>query len=187
MWPRKLGPESFHVRRAASPASVHKPLRVAISSVVRRAAATAVFLVDAMRSPFGATLPRAPDSGKRVRLDPSPLGVEFRREACNPCAFRHAVSTGRARGQRSAVAKPSRPLRPQRRWHDDQSRRQAARGHAVRIHRGRNAGLHGGAERRSRSTTSRAARRSRSSGCRAHSRRPARRSTCRATSRTSTS
>jgi cytochrome c oxidase subunit 3 len=39
MLPRNWGPASFHERRAASLVSVHKPLRVAISSVVLRAAA----------------------------------------------------------------------------------------------------------------------------------------------------
>ena len=37
MLPRKCGPASFHVRRAASPVSVQSPLRVAISNTVVRA------------------------------------------------------------------------------------------------------------------------------------------------------
>ena len=37
--PRNAGPASFHVRRVASPVSVHRPLRVAISRRTRRGAA----------------------------------------------------------------------------------------------------------------------------------------------------
>src|SRR4030095_12249077 len=51
MLPRKCGPASFQFRRAASPCSVHRPLRVAIKSVVvrgARAAAAPLFLAVAM-------------------------------------------------------------------------------------------------------------------------------------------
>jgi len=60
MWPRKCGPVSFHERRAASAPNTHKPLRVAINSVVG----------------FGAT-----DFGIFLAAMPPPLFLETKRYA----------------------------------------------------------------------------------------------------------
>jgi hypothetical protein len=63
----KMRAGEFPRAARASPASVHKPLRVAINSVVFRAAGAAtVFRVEAMVPPCNATLPRVFDSGKRA-------------------------------------------------------------------------------------------------------------------------
>src|SRR5215470_15427025 len=88
MCPRKVGPLSFHLRRAGSLASIQSPLRVATSSETGRGVATAAFFADpAMTSSLcraGKATAAASAEQALVAGAPLRIGVEFRRDACNP-------------------------------------------------------------------------------------------------------
>src|SRR4051794_34649500 len=83
MLPRKCGPASFQVRRVASLARRHSPLRVATSKVTPRGR-----LVDVRRGARVAIVgPRAQGSESRTPYrapqNPATGGVEFRAQDCD--------------------------------------------------------------------------------------------------------
>ena len=157
----------------------------------RRASRASTTRTTRRASTRWATWSRSPKAGRSPRpsLGRDAPGPEGRDRSKAPSAARPLTGFARS-GRNAGILAAGRFLcaHQRRRCNDDQGRRQAARGQAAGIHRGRRQWLLASARTRFDVAKRRPpARRSRSSACRAPTRRPARPSMCRATSRRPTS